>query len=765
AVFLSYASQDTEAAQRLCDALRAGGIEVWFDQNELVGGDAWDAKIRKQIAECALFVPLISAATQARREGYFRLEWRIAAQRTHMMSESVAFLLPVVIDATRDAEADVPGEFKAVQWTRLPGGEGAEKFCARVNALLGGEAPVARVSRPVRVENTGQETRATPEPRRRVPAAAWIAAASVLIIAAVGASLWLRRPASGPAATSTAAPAPGAVAILPFSVARPLAADGELADSLHDEVITALTRIRDLRVLSREAVQAFRDPAQRKRETIARQLRAGAIVEIALLREGTGMKVDARMMNARTGAIEWSDDFRAETDAPGDRAALPGLLARKIATAAGVTPAGAEQIARARPPTRNAEAYAFYQQARLNYADAESRSVLKDEEKIKLLRAAVAKDPDFAAAYARLVEVHALMYWFASRDRSPARKSLAKEALDQAVRLAPDDPETQLARGIYLYRCERDFRRALEAFGAAEVVRPGDAELKRWMASTLRRMGRLKEAMTAAEAALVLEPRNQSLIELLMETCFQFRRFDAAVEYGQRFVEITSRRGNLRWLARSSYELSGDKAQYEREMFPGGAGGSGPTSLRVRYPAALFRGDFDEAARLLDDPQLWAELFLTPITPSLRSLESAPSVHRARLALLRGDREAAKVRANEALKRLAREVQPAEDGYIFRVAIAEMMAIAGGGEEAVVAMKKELADLARFDAFEALKHQHRLACVYAAAGMTREALDQLALLMQQPCDATPSELREEPMLASLRARPEFERILETARKL
>ncbi|MBI5770140.1 MAG: toll/interleukin-1 receptor domain-containing protein, partial [Verrucomicrobia bacterium] len=73
AVFLSYASQDTEAAQRLCDALRAGGIEVWFDQNELVGGDAWDAKIRGQIASCALFVPVISAHAQARQEGYFRL--------------------------------------------------------------------------------------------------------------------------------------------------------------------------------------------------------------------------------------------------------------------------------------------------------------------------------------------------------------------------------------------------------------------------------------------------------------------------------------------------------------------------------------------------------------------------------------------------------------------------------------------------------------------------------------------------------------------
>src|SRR5215207_716340 len=119
AVFLSYACQDAAAARRIAEALRAAVVEVWFDQNELVGGDAWDAKIRKQIKECALFVPIISANTQARREGYFRLEWKLAAQRTHLMSHDRAFLLPVVIDETDAPSARVPEEFHAVQWTRI----------------------------------------------------------------------------------------------------------------------------------------------------------------------------------------------------------------------------------------------------------------------------------------------------------------------------------------------------------------------------------------------------------------------------------------------------------------------------------------------------------------------------------------------------------------------------------------------------------------------------------------------------------------------
>jgi hypothetical protein len=99
AVFLSYASQDAEAAKRICEALSSHGIEVWFDQSELRGGEAWDTKIKKQIRECALFVPIVSANTQARPEGYFRLEWRFAAilnARNQAEAEQLASANPAV---------------------------------------------------------------------------------------------------------------------------------------------------------------------------------------------------------------------------------------------------------------------------------------------------------------------------------------------------------------------------------------------------------------------------------------------------------------------------------------------------------------------------------------------------------------------------------------------------------------------------------------------------------------------------------------------
>ena len=149
AVFLSYASQDAEAALRICEALRAAGVEVWFDQSELRGGDAWDAKIRKQIKECALFVPIISANTNSRPEGYFRLEWKLAVDRSHLLADDHPFLFPVVIDETADATARVPEKFRDVQWTRLNVKDTPETLARRVGKLLDrgepddGEEPAA----------------------------------------------------------------------------------------------------------------------------------------------------------------------------------------------------------------------------------------------------------------------------------------------------------------------------------------------------------------------------------------------------------------------------------------------------------------------------------------------------------------------------------------------------------------------------------------------------------------------------------------------
>src|SRR6201981_1107974 len=143
AVFLSYASQHAEAAQRICDALRAAGVEVWLDKSDLRGGDAWDRSIRQQIHDCGLFVPIISQHTHERLEGYFRREWKLAVDRTHDMAEEKAFLVPVVIDDTSERVASVPDKFRDVQWTHVLEGAVPPTFIERVKRLLSGEVPAA----------------------------------------------------------------------------------------------------------------------------------------------------------------------------------------------------------------------------------------------------------------------------------------------------------------------------------------------------------------------------------------------------------------------------------------------------------------------------------------------------------------------------------------------------------------------------------------------------------------------------------------------
>ena len=226
AVFLSYASQDAEAAKRIAESLRAADVEVWFDQSELVGGDAWDVKIRKQIRECALFVPILSRTTQGRREAYFRLEWKLADERTHLMATGTPFLLPITIDETSDRDAIVPDSFLAVQWTKAPAGEVPAAFGARVKKLLDGEPVGPTVRHAVPDESRpGAAPVETRLPRGVRPVLVTLA---VLVIAVLGYMLRraLDRPVNGKVSQNTP---PAATATPVLSEARQLA---EKADAL-----------------------------------------------------------------------------------------------------------------------------------------------------------------------------------------------------------------------------------------------------------------------------------------------------------------------------------------------------------------------------------------------------------------------------------------------------------------------------------------------------------------------------------------------------
>ena len=136
AVFISYAREDLAAVQRLKAGLDAAGVRTWFDLERLEGGDDYDRKIQRNIARCSFFIPVVSAATERRDEGYFRREWNYAIDRARNIADGALFILPVTIDDTRGGEAQVPDKFKAVHFTALPGGAVTPEFAERLAALL-----------------------------------------------------------------------------------------------------------------------------------------------------------------------------------------------------------------------------------------------------------------------------------------------------------------------------------------------------------------------------------------------------------------------------------------------------------------------------------------------------------------------------------------------------------------------------------------------------------------------------------------------------
>ena len=138
AIFISYAREDLPAVQRLKAALDAAGLVTWFDLDRLEGGDDYDRKIHANIQRCSYFVPVVSATTQRRLEGYFRREWSYAVDRARNIAEGAVFILPVCIDETPESEALVPDRFRALHMSRLPGGEPTPDFLRRLQELSQG---------------------------------------------------------------------------------------------------------------------------------------------------------------------------------------------------------------------------------------------------------------------------------------------------------------------------------------------------------------------------------------------------------------------------------------------------------------------------------------------------------------------------------------------------------------------------------------------------------------------------------------------------
>jgi len=397
AVFLSYASDDAEAAVRICEALRAGGIEVWFDRSELRGGDAWDQKIRQQIRSCALFLPLISRNTSARGEGYFRLEWKLAVDRSHLMASDQAFLVPVAIDDSPEMAARVPDEFRAVQWTRLPDGRTSTAFVDRVNALLSGgqSRPSAHTSTP----KTGIPTPTNPPLRPRMrPAVLLVAVLAVIALGSLIAKFATQKQVThdtAPAKTAAvlASNAPGkSIAVLPFVDLSEKKDQEYFSDGLSEELIDHLSHSPDLKVIARTSSFQFKGKNEDVR-MIAEKLGVANLLEGSVRTSGHDLRISAQLIRASDGTNLWSQTYDRKLS---DIFKVQDEIADTVVDALRATLSRTENGAGAE---QNLAAYQFLLQGKFFY----SRNNQGDlDRSLELYKKALELDPHYALAWALL---------------------------------------------------------------------------------------------------------------------------------------------------------------------------------------------------------------------------------------------------------------------------------------------------------------------------------------------------------------------------
>ena len=537
AVFLSYASQDADAAGRICEALRAAGIEVWFDQSELRGGDAWDRQIRKQIHDCALFVPVISAHSDARHEGYFRREWRLAVERTGDMAEDVAFLLPVVVDNTPDATARVPDRFREVQWSRLSDGQTTPAFVERVRRLLSPASPSVNSSRASVAPGAAALIRQPFRP-------SWLSRRSLLVMVAVIIAalaywdvdrFWISKrqvsPPAPPTAPRAAAPAafsppPHSIAVLPFVNMSGDKEQEYFSDGLTEELLNSLAEINELQVAARTSSFYFKGKDV-DLGTVAHKLNVGAVLEGSVRRSGHTIRITAQLINAVTGFHLWSKTYDRDL---GDVLKLQTEIATAVASALKVTLLGDVAAKVELGGTSNSGAFDAYLRGAKAYSSKHEAKEIPAA--IAAYTEAIRLDPHYALAFAARSIALATYTAAEAATKAAMREGFDKAQADarQALALAPDLAWAHLALANVSELGTLDFTQASDAYKRALALAPGNAEVLRLSGKFAAYMGQFDAAVAAARRAVVLDPLARASHSVLGRTLYVAHRYQEAID-------------------------------------------------------------------------------------------------------------------------------------------------------------------------------------------------------------------------------------------
>ena len=549
------------------------------------------------------------------------------------------------------------------------------------------------------------------------------------------------------------------IAVLPFENLSDDKENEYFAAGVHNDILSNLAKVADLKVISRTSVQQFKSGTRNLRE-IGLALGVAHILEGTARRAGNRIRVNAQLIDARSDAQLWGETFDREIT---DLFALQSELAQRISQELRANLSAREKTNLQTHPTRDILAYELFLRAReLFHWAGSGYSYDKGADALRLIDEAIKRDPQFALAYGLASRLHSELFWF-GYDKSASRLEKAKAAADAALELQPDLGEAHLAKAFYYYYGFRQYDVAQKHVTDAIRAIPNDADVLNTAGAIARRDGRWNEAASTLEQARDRDPRNLSVLWSLFESYLALHEYTKADGTVNDALSV-SPAADFFVLARSAIALfrDGDTAplrsalrKLPRSFDPGGA--TSTIALRL----SLMERDVEEADRVLAAcrHEKLDDNGLSGVAGALDGYTVPKSWYAGLIAQARGNESSARA-AFEQAKRAVRDdlVQSPNDAKTLAM-LALIHAAVGEKNEALGAATRarELLPIAK-DSFDGPILATTLAAVSAKLGEKDSAIRQLESLVGVPNGPTPGTLRVEPEWDSLRDDPRFKKL-------
>ena len=481
-------------------------------------------------------------------------------------------------------------------------------------------------------------------------------------------------------ANTTASAAFGkSIAVLPFENFSTEKESAYFADGIQDEILTDLSKVADLKVISRTSVMQYRGVARNLKE-IGQALGVAYVLEGSVQKAGGRVRVNTQLIDTRTDAHVWAEKFDRELS---DIFVIQSELAEKIVAQLRVSLTPREKAAITDRTTNDAEAYDLYLRSKKPGKTAFNEPFTKEEylEAERLINMAIARDPKFALAYCRLMQIELEIYWL--HDHDPARKQKAEDAMKTAMRLRPDVGEVRLAQATYFYQVDRDYDKARTALDVASRMLPNNSSIFQWSAAIDRRRGQWDEALTELQKALEVDPHNPEVLQNLLGTYESLRQYSEAERIVERGLASFPESAVEFQLAKLEIAFDRGDIQACRALLDSVPAGFNPNGMISwwRFQVAYLDRDWAEATRIVDAAKgLPPQGYVVPF-----------AFLYGQIARGQHDAEKAQAAFTEARKILEETAQKRPDSNDVPIYIALCDAVLGKKEDAIRAGKEGMA--------------------------------------------------------------------------